>query len=71
MLEECLVRVISRIIVNNNVYFDYEAIFILFARKYDCVPFAAVFMYMCNLKVISRWLHPPRIQCGGIREKYV
>ena len=70
MLEECLVRVISQIIVKNNVYFEYKAIFILFARKYYCVSYAAVFMYMCNLKVSSHWLQPPRIQCGGVREKY-
>ena len=43
MLEEYIVRMISRIIVKNNVYFDYEAMFILFAWKYDCVPFVAVF----------------------------
>ena len=31
VLEECPLRLISRIIVKNNVYFNYEAIFILFA----------------------------------------
>ena len=69
MLEKCLVRVISRIVVKNNVYFEYKAIFILFAGKYDCIPCTAIFRCIGSPKDSSRWLQPPCIQCGGVREK--
>ena len=68
MLEECLVRVISRILVKNNVYFDYEAVFILLPGSMIVSPLWPFFINMRNPKVSSHWLLPPRIQYGGVRE---
>ena len=54
MLEECHVRVTSRLIVNNYVL-NIEAVFILLPKSVIMPP-AQPFMYVYNLKVSSRWL---------------
>ena len=32
-------------------------------------PFIYIYIYVVDPKDSSRWLQPPRIQCGGVREK--
>ena len=61
---------------SNDMYLDckdnailiIKAVFILLPESIIMPP-VRPFMYVYNLKVYSRWLQPPRIQCGGVREK--
>ena len=67
MLEEHHVRVTCTSIVKRNAILIIKAVFILLPESI-IVPPVRPFMYVYNLKVSSRWLQPPRIQYGGVRE---
>ena len=51
----------------NNAILIIKVVFILLPESI-IVPPVRPFMYVYNLKVSSRWLQTPRIQCRGVRK---